>query len=164
MTFSENGVLPAGFHDCTYDEFYETFVDGFPTSQRRKIIADALLEFSQDVFAFGIPFEFWIDGSYATTKINPNDADIILFFQYEHMIAINSYLADFRSKYANLLDIYFAYAKSPENEKILPPDVYQTIINNRNYWRGQFGFDRKDTPKGIIRVNCTSILEKLQGR
>lgn len=35
MTFETNGVLPAGFHDYTYDEFCKTFVEDFPTSQRR---------------------------------------------------------------------------------------------------------------------------------
>jgi hypothetical protein len=58
VTFEANGVLAAGFHDCTYDEFYATFVDEFATSQRRKLIADTLLAFSKDVFAIGIPCEF----------------------------------------------------------------------------------------------------------
>lgn len=88
MAFETNGVLPAGFHDYTYDEFCKTFVEDFPTSQRRRMIAEALLEFSREVFAIGVPCEFWIDGSYATAKVNPNDADIILFFQYQHMVQL----------------------------------------------------------------------------
>ena len=83
MTFEANGVLAPGFHDCTYNGFYAAFVDEFPTSQRRRPIAEALLAFSAEVFAIGEPYEFWIDGSYVTTKINPNDADVILFFQYQ---------------------------------------------------------------------------------
>lgn len=164
MTFEANGVLAAGFHDCTYDEFYVTFVDEFATSQRRKLIADTLLAFSKDVFAIGIPCEFWVDGSYATTKVNPNDADIILFFQYQHMKVIEPLWSTFRQKYNGILDVYFWYAKSPENEKIVSPADYGQIVNTRNYWRGQFGFDREDNPKGIIRIDCKSIEEKLKGR
>ena len=164
MTFEANGVLAPGFHDCTCDEFYATLVDGFPTSQRRKTISDTLLAFSKEVFAIGVPYEFWIDGSYVTTKMNPNDADIILFFQYQHMNDIAPLLDAFRQKYNGILDIYFGYAASPENQKVVSPADYNQIVNGRNYWRGQFGFDREDNPKGIIRIDCTSIEEKLNGR
>ena len=27
------------------------------------------------------------------------------------------------------------------------------LVNNRNYWRGQFGFDREDNPKGMIKIS-----------
>lgn len=164
MTFETNGVLAPGFHDCTYDEFYAAFVDEFPTSQRRRPIAEALLAFSAEVFAIGEPYEFWIDGSYVTTKINPNDADVILFFQYQHMNAISPLWNTFRQQYHETLDIYFGYAASPENKKFLAPVDYGKIVNNRNYWRGQFGFDREDNPKGIIRIDCASVGIKLNGR
>lgn len=164
MTFGANGVLVPGFHDCTYDEFCSTLVDEFPTSQRRRLIADTLLDFSSEVFSIGIPYEFWVDGSYVTSKINPNDADIILFFQYQHMNAINPLRDTFRKKYYGILDIYFWYAVSPENQKIVSPADYCKIVNTRNYWRGQFGFDREDNPKGIVRLDCASIVETLNRR
>lgn len=164
VTFETNGVLAPGFHDCTYDEFYAALVDEFPTSQRRKPIAEALLAFSKEVFAIGTPYEFWIDGSYVTTKINPNDADVILFFQYQHMNVISPLLSTFRQQYNGILDIYFGYATSPENQRILGPVDYGRIVNNRNYWRGQFGFDREDNPKGIIRIDCVSIEKQLNRR
>ena len=69
LNFDANGSLPAGFHDLTYDEFYDFFVTGFPSSQRRQLIAESLLAFSTEVFAFGIPCEFWIDGSYNSRKM-----------------------------------------------------------------------------------------------
>lgn len=164
MNFESNGSLRAGFHDCTYDEFYEMFVHGFPTSQRRQLIAENLLNFSKEIFRVGIPYEFWVDGSFATTKINPNDADIVLFWGYQHMTALYPRLNAFRRKYADILDIYFTYAVCQENEQRLPPPDYQQVINNRNYWRGQFGFDRSDHPKGIIRIDCKSISKWLDRR
>ena len=69
-----------------------------------------------------------------------------------------------REKYAGVLDIYFGYAISPENKCAYSPQDYLQIVNTRNYWRGQFGFDREDRPKGIIRLNCKSIAEQLDGR
>lgn len=60
------------------------------------------------------------------------------------------------------LDIYFAYATSPENQRLLSND-YQQVVNQRNYWRGQFGFDRADNPKGIVKINCQSLSDYIKG-
>ncbi len=164
MEFETNGLLSAGLHDCTVNEFIDTFVDNFPTSQRRKLIADALWEFVREVFAVGVPYEIWIDGSFVTTKINPNDADLVLFLQVPDINILGTQLVTFRQKYDGILDIYFAYANSPENQQQVTPEDYQKIVNNRNYWRGQFGFDRTDSPKGIVRLSCDSITNYLKGR
>lgn len=164
VNFEANGMLPAGLHDCSVEDFIAVFVDNFPTSQRRKIIVDTLWDFAQDVFAIGIPCEFWVDGSFVTTKVNPNDADLVLFMQIPNMNILGPQLAAFRQKYAGVLDIYFAYAVSSENQQQANPADYQKFVNNRNYWRGQFGFDRTDSPKGIVRISCNSITEYLKGR
>ena len=164
MIFEANGALAPGFHDCTYNEFLSTFVENFPTSQRRLLIAKSLVDFSKEIYSIDIPYEFWVDGSYATTKVNPNDADIILFFQHQHIDKIMTLWPVLREKYAGVLDIYFGYAISPENKCAYSPQDYLQIVNMRNYWRGQFGFDREDRPKGIIRLNCKSIAEQLDGR
>ena len=164
MDFEANGMLPAGFHDCSVQEFIDTFVDCFPTSQRRKVIVDALWDFSEEIYNIGIPYEFWVDGSFVTTKINPNDADLVLFLQIPNMNLLGSQLATFRQKYKDTLDIYFAYATSPENQQLTDPSTYYQFVTQRNYWRGQFGFDRADSPKGIVRISCDSIAEYLKGR
>ena len=163
MTFDANGVLPAGIHNYTVEAFMAMFVDNFPTSQRRRLIADALWDFAADIFSVGVPFEFWVDGSFTTAKVNPNDADLVLFLQIPDMNILAPQWSTLRQKYSGLLDFYFAYATSPENQNALPND-YHKIENNRNYWRGQFGYDRKDAPKGIVRLSCESIAEHLKGR
>ena len=164
MKFEANGMLAAGFHDCSVQEFIAAFVDDFPTSQRRKIIADSIWDFAKEIFAVGVPCEFWVDGSFVTTKINPNDADLVLFLQAPSMNILSPQINDFRQRYSSTLDMYFAYATSPENLQLLGPVNYQQIVNGRNYWRGQFGFDRADLPKGIVRITCDSIAEFLKGR
>lgn len=164
MNFEANGMLLAGFHDCSVNDFITTFVDGFPTSQRRKFITEALWDFAEEIFKIDVPYEFWIDGSFATTKINPNDADIIVFLQEPALKILGPRFLDFRNKYNGVLDIYFSCAVSPESQKELSPNDYQKIVNNRNYWRGQFGFDRNDIPKGIVRIDCDSLKEYLKGR
>lgn len=164
MNFEASGILPAGLHNCSVSDFIATFVDNFPTSQRRKLIVETLWTFATEVLREGVPYEFWIDGSFVTTKVNPNDADIVLFLQLSSMNVLGNKLNDFRKKYNGILDIYFAYATSPENQKQVNAVDYQQIVNKRNYWRGQFGFDRTDSPKGIVSLSCDSLTEYLKGR
>lgn len=156
-------MLSAGLHDCSVEEFVAFFVDNFPTSQSRGLIVESLWNFAKEVFSVGTPCEFWVDGSFVTTKINPNDADIVLFLQIPDMYILGPQHQMFRKKYAGVLDIYFSCATSPENHR-QDPRNYPTFVNNRNYWRGQFGFDRRDSPKGIVRISCDSITEYLKGR
>ena len=163
VDFGENGMLPSGFHEYTFEQFLTQFVEGFPTSQRRKDIAKTLLTFAKEIFSYGIPYEFWVDGSYVTTKINPNDADVIVFLQAASAAKILTIRGHLRQKYLPNLDTYYAFAASPENQSCLKPDVFQKVVNDRNYWRGQFGFDRADNPKGIVKINCESILKYLEG-
>lgn len=164
MDFEANGMLPAGVHDYSVDEFITQFVNGFPTSQRRKQIAAVLFDFAKEIFTYGIPYEFWIDGSYVTDKVNPNDADLVLFFQYSDLTSLKPQIPLLRQKYLPNLDTYYMCAASPENQKILLPAVYNKLVNDRNYWRGQFGFDRCDHPKGIVRLSCDSLFEYLNRR
>ena len=41
--------------------------------------------------------------------------------------------------------------------KKLSPQDYGEQINNRNYWKGQFGYSRDDIPKGIIVLKETAL-------
>ncbi len=157
MDFDSSGKLPAGIHDCSAEEFEELFVEQFPTSQSRRPIFCSLIDFIQELFQTGIPEEIWIDGSYATSKINPNDADVVVFLQYPQFSMLNPQLNLLRQKYCPTLDLYFAVAASEQTQRIFSVNDFNKIQNNRNYWRGQFGFDREDNPKGIVRLLPESL-------
>jgi uncharacterized protein DUF6932 len=94
--------------------------------------------------------ELWVDGSFMTEKIDPNDADIVLLLRAE---AYESYSATQRAvvdwllsnlKQSHRVDSYvgFAYplghASHAEGEFM------------RAYW--QYGFDRDEDMKGIAAV------------
>lgn len=97
-----------------------------------------------------------MDGSFATTKVNPNDADLILFIDYADLAKIQSAWSQLQTQHPHL-DMYFACAANEKTKKLLSPGDYNQVVNNRNYWRGQFGFDRQDNPKGIIKLDCNSV-------
>jgi hypothetical protein len=156
MDFDANGMLPAGIH--TYDmlTFREQFVTCFPASQTRPVIFDCLERFVSAIFALCDPDELWVDGSFATTKINPNDADLIIFVDYADFVKLKPVWGQLRLQYPHV-DMYIACAANEKSKQILSPADYNAVVNNRNYWRGQFGFDRQDNPKGIIKLDCASL-------
>ena len=164
MEFDTNGRLPAGIHDITIDEFIVRFVDAFPTSQSRRIILDKLIEFYKEISINGGIAEFWVDGSYVTNKINPNDADIIVFVDYPQYIQIAPQYNYFRTAYNGILDIYFWISQSEITKGLVSTNDFAKIVNQRNYWRGQFGFDREDNPKGIVRIFNESLNDYISRR
>lgn len=142
------------------DAFRKQFVDAFPTSQTRESIFEELTKFLSAVFTICTPDELWIDGSFATSKVNPNDADIVIFIGYNEIRGVVQDWEKIRNSFP-LLDMYYAVAVNNETKRFVSPDDFNQIVNQRNYWRGQFGFDRQDAAKGIIKLDCIQIKQDL---
>ena len=96
----------------------------------------------------GIRGDLWVDGSFVTTKLDPDDVDVVLELaeitgvtpaQEERLQWFSSrQAADVAQKY----DDYGC-------------DCYVTIRSTRDYWLSQFGRDRGNNPKGIaiLQIN-----------
>lgn len=149
-------MLPAGIHTYDIHTFKEQFVNGFPNSQTRPAIFSCLEHYISTILALCDPYEFWVDGSFATTKVNPNDADLIVFVEYADLIKVQTVWAQIQQQHPHL-DMYVACAVNEKTKQLLPPNDYNALVNHRNYWRGQFGFDRQDKPKGIVKLDCISL-------
>ena len=161
MDLNENGVLEPGLHRCTLDEVYDTFVNKFSTSIRRKNIFKSLIAFLKKLNDNYKIYEVWIDGSYVSEKINPNDVDTVIFFEVDDFIKVSTIWNNIRA--VQDIDSYCAVAVNEDSKKRIDPTSYQQIVNNRNYWRGQFGYDRADKPKGIIVLPVEEIEKYLKG-
>lgn len=161
MEFNENGMIEPGLHSCTVTEFKQTFVDKFPSSQRRQEIFDCFINFVGKLSNSYNIHEIWVDGSFVTEKVNPNDVDIIIFLELEDFIKISPYWSNLRN--INNIDAYCALAVQEKYRSRLSPVDFNTAINQRNYWRGQFGFDRADRPKGIMVLSSVEIDKYLKG-
>jgi hypothetical protein len=72
-----DGVLPSGIHPCTLQECQNTF-GKFSRSDRRQRLTEALARYLKDVASTGIAVGVLVDGSYVTSKLEPNDIDLIL--------------------------------------------------------------------------------------
>lgn len=156
LDFNSRGVLEAGFHPCTLNDLEVNFVIKFSTSNTRRDILIGYTNFVNKLKQYGIKCEQWIDGSFVTSKIDPNDIDLVCIIDKD------------------ILDILPNSAKQELGEMFNPPiakakykcDAYLLIkvpdtdpyydsnyIPFRAYWRGQFGFDRSEQPKGMLRIH-----------
>jgi hypothetical protein len=70
MDFLDNGCLPHGIHDMTWIEFY----DQFSFSPKRKFLLEGLERAIDTLKQCGCTVVY-IDGSFVTGKLEPNDYD-----------------------------------------------------------------------------------------
>lgn len=151
LNINLNGYLDAGLHHGTYIDFKDIFLSGFKTSLTRKDIFVGLFNWFEQLLVITEFEEVWLDGSFVSDKINPNDIDFCCFFDRSQLT--NQNLAEIK-KLTSDASLYKcdAYIGIINNASATAQD-----INNRNYWRGQFGFDRADIPKGILVLSRQQI-------
>jgi len=72
------GLLPEGLHPMTLAGIRKLCVDRFPASDSRNPLMESLEDILHRLDQSGIPADIWIDGSFITQKINPNDVDLVV--------------------------------------------------------------------------------------
>jgi len=82
----DRGFLPLGIHDCTLDEIKGTF-GRFHHSDRRPQLFAKLQLFVGEARAAGLVRRILVDGSFVTSKPEPNDIDLILIVDSHHDFA-----------------------------------------------------------------------------
>ncbi|WP_084052917.1 DUF6932 family protein [Desulfonispora thiosulfatigenes] len=166
--FMEDGNLFPGIHSYSYETFEEQFVAEFTTSSTRGEIYKGLKEWLRLLMDVLSPRYIWLDGSYLTTKIDPNDIDLVVFYRPEDIMKLGE---DGTRQLGNIInqislkydcDAYFCYTL----DHLSPEDVAAKFKGQekimQTYWMGQFGFDRTRKPKGIIEIN-KEVIEKMLG-
>lgn len=133
--FDENGNLPPGTYESTIDEVIRKFEA--PGYGQRRTISTKLKELFDLVSSYALGI--YVDGSYTTSKIRPNDADVIIVlpddFDVSSMDAHR--LEQMRKKYVDReLDI--SYYRITADERRLQQKVL---------W---YCHDDDLNPKGII--------------
>lgn len=147
-TMIEATLLPPGLHDIDHADLDNHFLSAFPGSATRPQLIGGLRTFIAALQRIGIPFEIWIDGSFTTTKENPNDVDLVAFASDAAIQALDS-------GRRRALEGLFDRASS---RRTFGCDVLFCVAedaNMRSYWRGWYGFDRDERPKGIARLAVT---------
>lgn len=166
--FLEDGNLFPGIHHYSFSDFEKQFVTNFPTSSTRKRIFNNLKEWLLMLTDILIPRYIWLNGSYLTTKVDPNDIDLVVFYAPEDIIQLGEEKTKKLKEVINDLsanydcDAYFCYTFEQSPIEIVAQFPEQAKIM-QTYWKGQFCFDRQRRPKGIIELKQELIYELIGG-
>jgi hypothetical protein len=153
IEFDENGFLkPYDIIETDLATIEKIFVEDVPLSSTRKAIFEGYLSYNEELRKI-IPAGFmqWIDGSFTTKKVNPNDIDIITFVDFEVYNANEKQIDELRRTRQTtnrIIDGYFVKIY-PENHK--HRNWYE---NDKMQWL--FTFNRvKNTKlsKGFLQIN-----------
>lgn len=138
-------LLEAGMHNMTLSDLKSVFVDPFENVARRENLLNRFEAFITRLKDVPINMEVWIDGSFATKKEHPGDIDLVVVYDPEEVnkLPIEKQL---------ILKELFEDQKTTKLR--YECDAYFVIdnMNDKSYWRGLFGFDRNEKPKGIARI------------
>ena len=93
--------------------------------------------------ADGIRGNLWVDGSFVTRKLEPDDVDVVLEI---------SELPEITPEQGNRLKWFGSLQPADVAQKRANYccDCYVTLSIGHDYWLRQFGRDRSANPKGII--------------
>jgi len=138
-------IFPPGLHAVSESDLDNHFLQAFTGSTTRPPLISGLRAFIAGLRRVGVQFEVWLDGSFCTEKIDPNDIDLVVFADATELNRLDpgrqTYLrglfdrTNARRQFG--CDVLFA----PSGDADL-----------RSYWRGWYGFDRSEQPKGIAKL------------
>lgn len=127
----------------------------FPDSFTRPPIMTHLEQIVGRINNSGIHAEIWVDGSFLTEKLNPEDVDVLL-------------AVDART-YAAMSPAQRAFFRGFQAVSLFPShycDNYAAVIDPARadgewlhaYWLRQFGFSRADAMKGIVTIQTPFLV------
>ena len=143
-------VLPDGVWWCDENPLDAEFVETLPESTTRRQIASGFQALCQEALALKLNAVQWLDGSFVETKLNPQDLDVVTFFDHDQL---NQFGAAERSFVLNWLNGGTITRERYQTHAFLvlscePGHSYcETFDAARDYWRTWFGRTRR-IPQG----------------
>lgn len=147
-------VLPPGRHPASIEDVKSLLVDGFPSSERRRPLFERWVAVREAIRRVTTVEAEWLDGSYVTRKEEPNDIDMLTFFEESAIESLDEaskallrglvakeLSRELHACHSFLLVVY------PEGHPAHA--VYQA---GRQYWENHFGHDRSGQPKGFLEI------------
>ncbi|WP_371717099.1 hypothetical protein [Ancylobacter sp. TS-1] len=152
-------LLAPGRHRMSMRRLSDICVSAFPTSTNRQPLFQALLQLISDLATLNIPCEIWIDGSYLTAKIEPDDIDLSVRFAVEDFDRLdpmvqNTIMSRLSGKtYHPRLDTY-AFVSGPRDHEYA--DIF---AETENYWAEWWSVARAGWLKGVavVRLGETNV-------
>ena len=127
-------------------------VDLFPLSTTRRPIMDGLVTLHDKLVSVGIAGELWVDGSFLTEKIDPNDVDVVVKCAGEFY---DSGTHEQRDALWWVIDNQKATLRCDSYAPFEYPSGHPLHEDGqwwKAYWHTKWGFTRDEDPKGIVVV------------
>lgn len=139
-------LLVPGWRDVQVDDLDGLFVDPFPDPLVRRDLIANFRRFLLVLRNLGVTGMLWLDGSFVTEKPHPRDIDLVLF-------VTDAVLRGLVPK--DLDRLKQLIHNKPDTKLRFKCDLYFCDPDDadwRSYWRGWFGYDRNEEPKGVARL------------
>ena len=150
----ESGKLPPGRHTATLDEFRLALVDGFPTSTTRTPLFEQFCVLRDAVNRVVGTRGQWVDGSFATTKLDPADIDIVTHVAGSDLdgltpvdqMLLRGLVSGHYSRDMHGCDSFLLAEYAADHPA---RSAYERALA---YWEQLFGHDRDGNPKGYVEL------------
>ncbi len=88
-TVTYSATLKSGIHDMGLEELYDLAVRRYPAGSRRQVLWQGFLElYRHFLLNCGlVGLDIWVDGSFLTSKTEPNNINMVLWITEEHLDA-----------------------------------------------------------------------------
>ena len=171
-TFNDDGNLPEGVYDCTEASIEEVFVSRFPESLVRSELYSGFKSLRTLARNVSPPATQWVDGSFVTTKQDPDDVDVLSFVDYDTLERLP------REQIGQVYELLGAGDETKRKfrchtylERSCSPGHphYRFFERERLYWLRWFGTTREATledgttlpgkPKGFVQITLGRMTE-----
>jgi hypothetical protein len=147
-------LLGAGLHEMSFAELESLVLEGFPLSESRPKLWQNFAALVTNLKKLKIPCVIWVDGSFLSKKINPDDVDFVALIPVEVLYAADASQLDLIDQLTTR-----AFKKTLKLHSFVlfpvPPEDpgYAAIEVKREQWKKDFGFryDKRE-PKGIAVI------------
>lgn len=158
MEFDELGYLsPYKVIETDLETFERLFVSNFGNSNtRNKLFQNYLTYIENFKNQISESFYQWIDGSFVTSKLNPNDIDIVTFLNaniYQEKIAKLTGFQGIKLKTEQKLDCYFVKEYPVEHKNYEIITHYGSVEWFHLFSKSRVQRNGKKYSKGIIQIN-----------
>lgn len=158
LLFDERGNLkPYQAIEITMVKFEEVFSSGFPSSLTRQDLFESFITLCKSIHQqINNGFTIWVDGSFATRKLDPNDIDCVFFIDSaDYQIHEQALRQLVNREYCRKqrLDCYFVRVYPSDH-----PNYLMDTDADTKEWLSLFSRTRihrngKRYPKGIVQIS-----------
>jgi hypothetical protein len=152
-------LLPLGYHPMSIGGLRRLCVDRFPHSITRPRIMSGLEDIVQHLNGSGMRADLWINGSFTTEKVNPEDVDLVARMMGSDWIKATP---SQKSALQRLNTNNFIDSHRCDTYAFVEYETAQGMGErgewDKAYWLRQFGFSRGDEPKGLAVIKLPFLI------